>query len=46
MDKELATLAAQLGIDDPEKLQALQDLIDWIVRQVKQQIVLDFRTGK
>lgn len=46
MDKQLAALAAQLSIDDPKKLQALQDLIEWIVRHVKQQIVLDLRTGK
>lgn len=40
MDQELAAIAAQLGLDTPEKLKALQALVDWILREVRQQLIL------
>lgn len=46
MDKELAALAAQLGIEDTKKLQALQDLVEWVIRQVKEQLYQDLRLGR
>lgn len=46
VDEELAALAAQLGIEDPKKLQALEALVEWVIRQVKQRLYQDLRLGR